>query len=135
SMAPELSHHTRPSVSRSRTMNLSLGLRPVKTPVVTESAPSAVNSPSPPAMACATSTDATSLCETDPARALIDALRVSWSNSAMTPSPWGDGKRPPLVARVMANWSYNHPEIGRKTEVAAGLGRVRASHIAWRRHI
>src|SRR5690606_30398765 len=79
-MAPELSHHTLSAVKASRTMNLSLGERPVKAPVRTETAPSAVNSHSSPCSARATSTGTISLWETEPALAAIVLLRVSWSN-------------------------------------------------------
>ncbi|MNT87735.1 hypothetical protein D3C72_2281840 [compost metagenome] len=76
-MAPELSHQTVFSVRLSRMMNLSLGERPVKAPVRTETAPSRVSSDSSPCSERATSTGAMSLSDTEPARAAIWLLRAS----------------------------------------------------------
>src|SRR5690554_5289584 len=75
-MALVLSHHTRFSVVASRTMYLSEGERPVYLPVSATNAPSAVNCPSPRAIAASTRTGAASLSRRVLAFAATEAARL-----------------------------------------------------------
>src|SRR5690606_42104090 len=82
-----------------------------------------------PATACATSTGAMSLLDTDPARVPIDALRVSWLNSAITPllGATANGRRSWLGCGLIGHTTIPKSVVRRKSQQGSAASGRRIS--------